>query len=608
MAGGNMGKLLFVNLSTGEINVETPDESLYKHYLGGYGVGVRILYSRQKAGADPLGPDNMLGLLAGPLTGTAVPTGARFAAVAKSPLTGGWGDANSGGEFGPYLKFAGFDGVFFTGISPKPVYLLIDNGKAELKDAVHLWGQDSYQTEDALMAEYGQQSRVCCIGQAGEKLALIASIMTDRGSAAGRSGLGAVMGSKRLKAVVARGSIEVPIADKETLQKLRMAHIQSLQMPGPGGESFMARFHKYGTSSMTYMSAHSGDTPVKNWGGAGSIDMPERESLKPDAVAANVERLSGCWHCPIACKGILKEGTGEYKYPAGSRRPEYETQASFGANCLNNNSEAIAMANDICNRYGLDTISAGSVIAFATECYENGLITKQDTGGVELKWGNHKAMVAMTEKLAKREGFGNILADGVKVAAERIGKGAEQYAVHIGGQELGMHDPKLMQQGRMTFAGYHMDPTPGRHTQSFGTGSFGKHIVNSCGLCMIGYGFGGAPDVPQKLAGFMTAVTGQPYTPDEMLKTGERILNLRHAFNLREGVNEVNWSINPRIYGTAPLKEGPLAGVTIDINKHDYWNLGALDWDLNSGKPSKKKLLSLGLNDVAEQLWPEVKK
>jgi aldehyde:ferredoxin oxidoreductase len=171
-----------------------------------------------------------------------------------------------------------------------------------------------------------------------------------------------------------------------------------------------------------------------------------------------------------------------------------------------------------------------------------------------------------------------------------------------------MHDPKLMQQGRITFAGYHMDPTPGRHTQSFGTGSFGKHIVNSCGLCMIGYGFGGAPDVPQKLAGFMTAVTGQPYTPDEMLKTGERILNLRHAFNLREGINEVNWPINPRVYGAAPLKEGPLAGVSIDIKKHDYWNLGALDWDLNSGKPSKKKLLSLGLNDVAEQLWPEVKR
>jgi aldehyde:ferredoxin oxidoreductase len=608
MAGGYIGKLLFVNLTNGEIKIETPDESLYRNYLGGYGIGVQVLYSRQKAGVDALGPENTLGILTGPLTGTAVPTGARFTAVAKSPLTGGWGDANSGGEFGPYLKFAGFDGVFFTGISPKPVYLLVDNGGAELKDASQLWGKDSYHAEDSLMAEYGKQSRVCSIGQSGEKLSLIAAIMTDRGSAAGRSGLGAVMGSKKLKAIVARGSAEVPIADKDTLQRLRMEHIKSLQVPGPGGQSFMERFHQYGTSSMGYGSAHSGDSPAKNWGGAGVVDMPERESLKPEAIAANVEKLSGCWHCPIACKAIMKEGAGEYKYAAGSRRPEYETQASFGVMCLNGNHDAIAMANDICNRYGLDTISAGSVIAFATECYENGIITKQDTGGVELKWGDHHAMVAMTEKMAKREGFGDILADGVKVAAQRIGKGSEKYAVHIGGQELGMHDPKLMQQGRMIFAGYHMDATPGRHTQSFGPGSFGKHIVNSCGLCMIGYGFGGAPDVPQKAAGFMTAATGQTYTADELLKTGERILNLRHAFNLREGINEANWPIHPRIYGAEALKAGPLAGVSADIRRIDYWNMGALDWDPITAKPSKKKLLSLGLNEVAEQLWPEAKK
>ena len=609
MAGGYLSKLLFVNLSTGEIKIESPDESLYRNYFGGYGLGVRVLYSRLKAGIDPLGPDNILGILAGPLTGTAVPTGTRFAVVAKSPLTGGWGDANSGGYFGPYLKFAGFDGVFFSGISAKPVYLLIDNGKAEIRDAGHLWGKDSYYTEDALMAEYGKQSRVCCIGQSGEKLALIASIMTDRGSAAGRSGLGAVMGSKKLKAVVARGDMEVPVADKETLQRLRMEHIKSLQTPGPGGGlSYLERFHKYGTSSMTYGSAHSGDTPVKNWGGVGVVDMPVREAFNADTVAAQVEKLSGCWHCPIACKAIMKAGTGEYKYEAGSRRPEYETQGSFGANCLINNHEAITMANDICNRYGLDTISAGSAIAFAIECYENGLITKQDCGGIDLKWGNHQAMIAMTEKMAKREGFGSILADGVKVAAERIGKGAEKYAVHIGGQEIGMHDPKLMPQGRMTFAGYHMDATPGRHTQSFGPGSFGKHVVNSCGLCLIGYGFGGAPDVPQKLAGFMTAVTGQNYSVDDMLKAGERILNLRHAFNLREGINEIKWAVHPRIYGTPPLKEGPLAGITADIKKVDYWNMGGLDWDPDSGKPSKKKLLSLGLNDVADELWPEVKK
>jgi aldehyde:ferredoxin oxidoreductase len=606
MAAGYMGKILFVDLSTGAIKEEMLEDSLYRNYLGGYGLGVRILYSRQKAGVDPLGPENTLGLISGPLTGTAVPTGARFAAVGKSPITGGWGDANCGGEFGPYLKFAGFDGVFFTGISPKPVYLLLDNGKAEIKDAGQVWGKDCYETEDSLMAEYGKDSRVACIGQAGEKLALISCIMTDYGSAAGRSGLGAVMGSKRLKAVVARGNQEVKIAEKETLQKLRMDHIKSLQAPGPsGGPSFLEKWHKYGTSGGTFISAHSGDTPVKNWGGVGMIDVPDRRGLDPDLVATYVERLSGCWRCPISCKAILKEGTGKYKYAAGSRRPEYETQGSFGVNCGNSDTDSINKANDICNRYGMDTISAGTVVAFAMECYENGLLSKKDTGGIELKWGNHNAMVEMAEKVGKREGLGDILADGVKLAAERIGKGAEKFAVHIGGQEVGMHDPKLLVQGRSIFAAYRMDATPGRHSAGFGPGSFGKQLVNSLGVCLVGYGFGGAPDVPQKMAGFMTAVTGQTYTVDELMRAAERIIDLRHAFNLREGIWEYKRPIHPRVIGNPPLKEGPLAGVIAPMEAQDLWSMGALDWDFINGKPSKKRLLSLGLDDIAEELWPQ---
>ena len=232
MTGGYIGKILFVDLSTGVIKEEALDEKICRDFIGGYGIGARMLYSRQKAGVDPLGPENTLGLTTGPFTGTLVPTGARYAVVGKSPLTGGWGDANSGGQFGPYLKFSGFDEVFFTGISPKPVYLLLDNGKAELKDAGYLWGKDSYETEDTLKAEYGKQSRVICIGPSGEKLSLIAGIMTDHGSTAGRSGLGAVMGSKKLKAVVARGTMEVPIADKEALLKLRMEQIKLWQIPG----------------------------------------------------------------------------------------------------------------------------------------------------------------------------------------------------------------------------------------------------------------------------------------------------------------------------------------------------------------------------------------
>ncbi len=604
MARGYMGKLLFVNLSTGEVREETPEESLYRDFIGGYGIGARILYSRQKGGVDPLGPENTLGLITGPLTGTPATTGTRYTAVAKSPLTGGWGDANSGGDFGPHLKFAGYDGVFFNGIADKPVYLFIDNGKAELRDARHLWGKDTYETEDALKAELGEAAEIVGIGPSGEKLSLISCIITRRGAAAGRSGLGAVMGSKKLKAVAARGNQKVPLADSEAANRLRNEHIAQMRAAPAGRESFLERFHKYGTSSGGWPSAHSGDTPVKNWGGVGIIDFPDRSGLARDAAIANLERRAGCWRCPIACEGRLKEGTGEYKYPAGTRRVEYETQGSFGTMCLNNNTESINMANHICNSYGLDTISAGTVIAFAIECYENGLITKADTGGIELTWGNHRAIVAMTEKIARREGFGDILADGVKVAAEKIGKGADEYAIHIGGQELGMHDPKLMPAYRpgQPAARYQMDATPGRHTQDFGPTSFQGHIVNAAGLCSFGNMLAADPD--KYIAGFMSAVTGWDRSMDELLKAGERIANMRHAFNLREGINELKWKVHPRIVGKPPQTAGPLAGVTADIEAQVYWNLGALDWDRITTKPSRKKLLELGLDDLAKELWP----
>ena len=601
MAGGYMGKILFVNLSTGELKDEALDEKLCRDFIGGYGIGARILYSRQKGGVDPLGPENILGFMTGPLTGTPATNGSRYAAVAKSPLTGGWGDANSGGDFGPHLKFAGYDGVFFTGVSEKPVYLFIDNRKAELRDASHLWGKGTYETEDTLQAELSKTAQITCIGPSGEKLSLISCIINRRGAALGRSGLGAVMGSKKLKAVAVRGNQKVPIADSEAANRLRRENIKELMAVKRGGQSYFEPFRKYGTTRMTAVSAHSGDTPVKNWGGVGIVDFPNTAGVSGDAAIANLARHETCWHCPMVCKALLKEGTGEYKYPAGAHRPEYETQATFGAMCLNNNTESIAMANHICNDYGLDTISAGCIIAFAIECYENSLITREDTEGIELTWGNHRAIVAMTEKLAKREGFGDILADGVKVAAERIGKGAEEYAVHIGGQELGMHDPKLMPplvgDIASVAARYQMDATPGRHTQGFGPSSFPRHVLSAAGLCFFGR-------VAGNVARFISAVTGWDYSEDELLKTGDRIVTMRHVFNLREGINPLERQVHPRIIGKPPFESGPLADVTADIEAQVYWNLGALDWDRVTAKPSKKKLLELGLDDVVKDLWP----
>jgi aldehyde:ferredoxin oxidoreductase len=604
MAGGYMGTLLFVDLSTGGIREEPLDENICRNFIGGNGIGARMLYSRQKAGVDPLGPENILGLLTGPFTGTIVPPGVRYMAFAKSPLTGGWGEANSGGFFGPNMKFAGFDGVCFTGISPGPVFLLLDDGKAELKDAAYLWGKDSYETEDLLMSEY-KDSRVACIGPAGEKLSLVSCIMTNHGSAAGRSGLGAVMGSKKLKAVVARGTKEVVIADKVAAQKFILAYMKNMKIVNANtGYSPIQRQQKYGTSFTTFNAAHSGDAPVKNWGGVGVVDLPDRNGLHPDAFRSRVDKGHGCWHCPIRCKSLLKEGDGEYQYAAGVHRPEYETATSFGALCLNSNTDAIIAANDICNRAGLDTISSGSIIAFAIELYENGILTQKDTDGIDLKWGNHQAMVAMTRKLANREGIGDILANGVMRASEIIGKGAEQFAMHIGGQEVAMHDPKLLGHGRLSSpaARYKMDATPGRHTTLFGPHAFiDTHFLNVTGLCH----FGMWPEYEELMVGVFRSVTGWDYSWNDMRKTGERIVNMRHAFNLREGISELNWKVPPRIIGNPPQTVGPLAGVTADIDAQVNWGMGFLDWDRFTTKPSKAKLLALGgLDDVAGDLWP----
>jgi aldehyde:ferredoxin oxidoreductase len=603
MPHGYTGKLLFVNLSTGEIRVETPEESLYRDFMGGYGIGARILYSRMKAGVDPFGPENILGFLTGPLTGTQATFPSRFTVVAKSPITGGWGDSNGGGHFAPYLKFSGFDGVFVDGIAKKPVYLFIDNGKVEIRDAGHLWGKDCFGTEDGIQAEVGPEVESVSIGPPGERKNLISCIVTRRGAVAGRSGLGAVMGSKNLKAVAARGDQKFPIFDAARVLNWRKAHLEAMKKPAPPGTPVDPLFPKYGTSHVAEELAHAVETPVKNWGGIGIVDFPDASGLSGEAAMANFDRRAGCWHCAVGCESRLKAGQGEYKYPAGTRRVEYETQAAFGTMCLNNNAESINMVNHLCNSYGMDTIAAGTSVAFAMECFEKGIITREDTGGLDLTWGNHRAIVALTEKMVRGEGFGKVLADGTQKAAERIGRGSEEYAVHIGGVELGMHDPKFGQGPESVAAArYQMDATPGRHTQmGFGPFSFIFHIYNASGFCMFGDLV--APDAIKYASEFVSAVTGWERSVDETLKVGERIANMRHVFNLREGINPRKYKVHPRIIGRPPQEEGPLAGVTADIEAQIDRCLGALDWDRVTTKPSQKKLLELGLEDVARNLW-----
>jgi aldehyde:ferredoxin oxidoreductase len=617
MARGYMGKMLFVDLSKNELRDEALDEKLCRQFIGGYGIGARILFSQQKAGVDPLGPDSILGILSGPFTGTPAVSGTRFTVAAKSPLTGGWGDANSGGYFGAFMKFAGYDALFFSGISPKPVYLFINNGKAELRDAAHLWGKDTYVTEEMLKSELGKDAEVACIGPSGERLSLISAVI-NRGRTAARSGLGAVMGSKMLKAVVVKGNMKVPLADEAETKELRRKWQAQL-----GGHIVWLK--PFGTPFLVDIGVQSGDSPVKNWTGVGMIDFPDFQPIAKEAVMERTEKRFACYMCPIGCGGCMKEGTGEYQYAAGTRRPEYETTAMFGTNCLNNNLESIIKAGDICDRYGIDTISAGAAIALAIECYEKGLITHRDTDGIEMTWGNHRSIVAMTEKLARREGFGDVLADGVKVAAEKIGKGADQYAIHIGGQELPAHDPK---HGFYFATSYRMDPTPGRHfvgselsdapeypsgllpkfdlksfsgrggARKIGT-SFHQTVV-CAGMCL--FVFWAFPNV-EPIGEFMRAITGWDVTAEELLETGERIANLRQAFNIREGLNPLEFKMPGRVSGRPPLKEGPAAGVTVDEDTMIREYLTAMDWDLKTAKPSKRKLLELGLADVAQELW-----
>ncbi len=613
MPRGYMGKLLNINLTTGSIEEESLDEGLCRDYIGGYGLGAKLLYGRIPVGADPLGPYNILALLTGPLTGTPAVIGSRFTAMAKSPKTsGGIGDANCGGYFGPHLKFAGFDGVMFGGVAPKLVYLLIDEGKAELLDAGDLCGMGVTLLEDTLKERHGKEVEICSIGPAGEMMALTAAIMNDKERAAGRSGLAAVMGSKNLKAVVVKGKMKVPIHDEKGLRALR----KGLLKEAAGMYDIL---HDQGTAGITYDSALSGDSPVKNWGGAGTLDFPSERAAKINGSA--IVDLEGykpyaCWGCPIACGGKMKQTGGEFPLELNGgvgHKPEYETLAMFGTNLLNDDLESIVRLNEICNDLGLDTISVGATIGYVIECYENGLLSKEDTDGLEMTWGNTEAIVAMTEKIGRREGFGDVLADGIRVAWERLDQIGTEYAVHVDGEEVPAHDPKFTPGLATT---YLLAPTPGRHTQGGELlGPVGielpekdkyqysgwaethhmlvsvMEVCNAAGLCMFGYLSYPIQAIPEQL----TAVTGWGYDMDEMFKTGMRIFTMRHVFNLREGINPLKRNVPGRMIGDPPLTEGNVKDVTVDHQTLAGEFLERVGWDTETTVPSEQALRELGM-------------
>jgi len=615
------GKILNVNLTKNEIEEEVISEDVYRSLLGGYGLGARLLFDRIPAGADPLGPDNVIGFMPGLLTGTPL-FGQRFSVVCKSPKNGGWGDANCGGDFGPMLKFTGYDAVLVYGKSEKPVYLYIEEGETpEIRDASEYWGGLAIEVEDQMKEDLGKKISVALIGPAGENMSIMAGVCNERGRLAARSGVGAVMGSKNLKAVVAKPTKKIMSQSPEVIKTVR----SSLDGFNQATKQF---FTTFGTTGITANSAISGDAPVLNWGGVGVVDLVNEfsmENLNGPVMNESKEKKYACWHCPVACGAESVDGSdrGEFAFPLHTHRPEYETMGAFGIMNGVNDTDAMWAVNHWCNEYGLDTISTGAAISFAIECYTNGVLTKEDTDGLDLVWGNASAVLSAIHKIGRREGdLGELLADGTTVAANKIGDDAKEYLTAIDGEEPPMHDPKL----DLGFAvSYSLDPTPARHTiwspgssskfpnmpkppedkkQFNGRGPVHKaaheqaHIMNSAGMCYFIYTMSPTDRIPE----WINLVTGWDTTHEELEEVGERIANLRMAFAVKHGNNPAAREVPGRILGSPPQAEGPHAGFEIDLEtmKREWYEEAG--WDQTTSAPSRSKLESLGLADVAEAL------
>lgn len=652
------GKILVVDLSSAEIKEEQISEEIYKNFLSGKGLGAWYLYNNIPSGADPYGAENILGFTSGALTGTGALMSGRWTVVTKSPLTGGWGDANCGGSLSPAIKQCGYDAVFFKGISEKPVYFYCDNKGAELRDASEYWGLDAVEAEEKLIADCRKRKlpRVAVIGQAGENLSKMAGISNDFGRIAARSGVGGVMGSKKLKAVVFAGAKPIPVADKEGVKKLSKKlgkKLKHINMPDfvPGsmfalGGHLLAKsnvimgldgillnllFKKWGTPSNTTMGITWGDAPVKNWGGSvKDFKHKDYKNFNPDRIVAMETRKYHCYSCGMGCGAVLDIGkltNGEFPE---THKPEYETLQAFGGLCLNSDLESIIYINELMNRAAMDTISAGNTVAFAIECYENGLITKEDTDGLELTWQNSKAIVEFCKLMISREGIGGIFADGTRDAAEKIGKGSEKYAMNVGGSEPGMHDCRGDPLLGVHFAA---EPAPGKHTIGMGlayaagaisdfvdwappeklhvrTNEYGVNeeialkavalsqysmITDGVGGCLYGEMFGSHHWNPAK---YMNAAAGWELSNQEYMDIGKRIQTTRQLFNVKHGIDIPSVKLPDRMAGKPAMTEGPLKGKTLsnEENVAIYWKL--YGWDDKTGVPLKSTLEELGLDKL----------
>ena len=598
---GWTGTILRVNLTKGKVSREATDVKLAHDYIGARGLGVRIISDEVDPKADALGPDNKLIFAPGPLTGTFAPSAGRFDVITKGPLNGVIAASNSGGSFGPELKYAGYDALIIEGKAAKPSYLWIKDDEVEIRDAAAIWGHTTPDTTDLVRAATDEDAKVACIGPAGEKLALLANIMNEMFRAAGRTGVGAVMGSKNLKAVAVYGNGAVRVADPEAFKAAVMKSRQMIQAHPVGGAGLKA----YGTDVLVNILNQIGALPTRNYQDG---YFPTADKVGGEALAAKqLIRPKGCFSCIISCGRVTKVDNPAYQ--GAGEGPEYETAWSFGPDCGIDDLDAVTKANFLCNEYGIDTISLGSTIACAMELFERGVITAKDTDGVQLTFGNTAAMVEMTRKACTGEGFGAKLAQGSYRLAESYGH--PEYSMTCKKQEMPAYDPRGVQGIGLNYA---TGNRGGCHVRGYtiavevlgGAGGMDPRVtegkpgldilfqnltaaLDSSGACLFStFGIGGP-----ELAEMLSAATGVEYSLAEFLKIGERIWNAERLWNLKVGFTAADDTLPERLLKD-PIKTGPAKGM---VNRLDEMLPGYYQergWD-ESGVPTKAKLKELAL-------------
>ena len=626
--GGYTGRILRVNLSNKSISVDENDDNFYRRYYGGTALIGYYLLKELKPGIDPLGPENKLIFSAGVITGIPCAGGGRSGVGSKSPLTNAWGDAQAGGFWPAELKRAGWDAIIIEDKADSPVYLWINDDKVEIRDASHLWGKDTLDAERQIQEELGDKRiRVAQIGPGGENLVRFAGIANDLIHYYGRNGHGAVMGSKMLKAIAVRGHRTLHLAYPEKVRAIAKKYADSLK-ENPHGMT------ANGTAAGVPSLNESSILPTRNFQEGqfeGFMDIAGETMTNTILVGRD-----NCYACPIYCKRQVKVGP-PYNVDPVYGGPEYETIGALGSFCGVNDLKAVALGNQLCNAYGLDTIGAGVSIAFAMECYERGILTKEDTNGIDLKFGNAEAMTTMITKIAKREGLGNTLAEGVKRAAEQIGKGSMEYAMHIKGQELPMHDPR----GKNALGlGYTVSPTGADHMHNIHDTMFAnegknlddmktmgilepipsidlgpakirlfyyyvnwRYLQNSALICMF------PPFNMNEVAELVASSTGWNTSVFELIKVGERAHALARAFNAREGYTAKDDVLPDRFYQnfkTGPLKDTPYTKEGMDRAQKLYYQMAG--WDPELAVPTEGKLYELDLGWVADELKASLKK